>query len=393
MTFKHLPLRRVARTIAGQSPPSAEVTNLDAGTPFLQGNAEFGERHPSPKYQCNSAAKHARAGDMLVSVRAPVGALNVADQTYAVGRGLCAIRPESASLNDRYLWWALQSRAHRLKSVATGSTYEAVTADDVGALEIPFPAPAAQNAIADFLDAETARIDALIETKRRLSDAVHAKFLDSVDVSTSRGPMTSLRRVIKLRTSGPRGWSARIVDGGGVPFVRSGNLVRDDIELSLDEMAYVPLDKSAEALRSRIATGDVLVGITGANTAWVAVANAPTVGGHVSQHVALLRPSQVTGRWLAYCLFAPSTRRALLESQYGGTKQQLGLDELAELSIAVPSIEDQRHRVDHLNSLRTATVEARQAVARSINLLQERRRALITAAVTGRMAVPGVEAA
>ncbi|MFT4790089.1 MAG: type I restriction enzyme S subunit, partial [Paraglaciecola sp.] len=75
----------------GQS-PSSDDCNLDGfGLPFLQGNAEFGVCSPSPKQYCDVARKVANKGDLLFSVRAPVGALNLADQDYGIGRGLCAI--------------------------------------------------------------------------------------------------------------------------------------------------------------------------------------------------------------------------------------------------------------------------------------------------------------
>ena len=72
-------LKQAAMIIAGQSPSSEIVSeNLD-GFPFLQGNAEFGRMHPNPRLACETPSKSAMAGDILLSVRAPVGALNVAD--------------------------------------------------------------------------------------------------------------------------------------------------------------------------------------------------------------------------------------------------------------------------------------------------------------------------
>ena len=158
-------LKRVATVIAGQSPPSSEVSSYEAeGLPFIQGNAEFGRVHPTTIHRCDSAPKKCSTLDVLLSVRAPVGALNVADQSYGIGRGLCAIRPKVGT-NERFLWWALNSLGQELERSSTGSTYLAVTAEDVGELQIPDLSESEQRAIADFLDAETTRIDALIEKK------------------------------------------------------------------------------------------------------------------------------------------------------------------------------------------------------------------------------------
>ena len=117
-------LKYIADLNMGQSPPSEEYNDDRLGTPFLQGNAEFGAHHPTPKIYCPTSKKHASPGDILVSVRAPVGALNIADQGYGIGRGLCAIRPRTNQLERHYAKYLLEVVRTELYAVATGSTYE-----------------------------------------------------------------------------------------------------------------------------------------------------------------------------------------------------------------------------------------------------------------------------
>ena len=143
------------------------VSSSRDGLPFLQGNAEFGEVQPSARYSCAEAPKIAERGDVLLSVRAPVGALNLADRSYGIGRGLCAIRPRPG-IQRRYLWWALHASTPFLYASAAGSTYDAVTVDIVSQLLIPTPAPKKQRDIADYLDANVSRIDTIIYKKRKL---------------------------------------------------------------------------------------------------------------------------------------------------------------------------------------------------------------------------------
>ncbi|MBA3423068.1 MAG: restriction endonuclease subunit S [Rubrobacter sp.] len=154
-------------------------------------------------------------------------------------------------------------------------------------------------------------------------------------------------------------------------------------------MAFVPEPESNEAARSRVRVGDVLVGITGANTGWVGFVEQAQDGGYVSQHVGLLRPRGLHPRWLAYSMFSPSSRDQLLGEQYGGTKQQLSLDELAELIIRVPPREQQEELISRLDQ-QVATVDRLRAkLQHQIELLTEHRQALITAAVTGGLEVAG----
>ena len=156
-------LKHLASIEGGQSPKGDDVglliDDFDA-PPFLQGNAEFSDYNPVPRLFCYIAKRKCFKGDILLSVRAPVGALNVADQQYGIGRGLVAVRCGQADFQT--LWYVMQHSVDWLKSVSTGSTYEAVTVQDVANIPIALPPHPEQRAIADHLDAETARIDTLV---------------------------------------------------------------------------------------------------------------------------------------------------------------------------------------------------------------------------------------
>ncbi|MYA55837.1 hypothetical protein F4X88_06050 [Candidatus Poribacteria bacterium] len=160
-------LKYVADLNMGQSPPSEEYNSDQIGTPFLQGNAEFGLHHPTPKIYCPTAKKYARPGDILLSVRAPVGAINIVDQGYGIGRGLCAIRSRINQLERHYAKYLLEVVRTELHVVATGSTYDAVAVDDISNLTCVVPPLSEQAQIADLLDHKTQRIDDLIATEQR----------------------------------------------------------------------------------------------------------------------------------------------------------------------------------------------------------------------------------
>ena len=98
-------LKFYANIIMGQSPDGKDITD-DGETPFMQGNAEFTEKYPSPIYYCETCNKHSRIGDVLMSVRAPVGELNLSDKIYGIGRGLCSIKAEQ-ELSTSFLWYYL----------------------------------------------------------------------------------------------------------------------------------------------------------------------------------------------------------------------------------------------------------------------------------------------
>ncbi len=149
----------------GQSPDSDDCNTDEIGIPFLQGNAEFGQLNPMPKYWCEVARKFALPNDILLSVRAPVGQINIAEQKYGIGRGICAIAPRS-SMDRRYLWFLLQIIREELTSVSAESTYDAVTVDDVKGMIGVIPPSHEQHAIVNCLDRKTSNLDSLISKIR-----------------------------------------------------------------------------------------------------------------------------------------------------------------------------------------------------------------------------------
>ncbi len=163
---EHWNLKRLkygAVVIMGQSPSSDSYSTDISDRPFLQGNAEFGEKFPVARWYCEQAAKVAPKGSILISVRAPVGALNEADQEYGIGRGLCAISCRCEILDKDFAWYALHLARVQLDATATGSTYDAVSVGDVGDTIMSLPPIPEQVAIANFLSEKTLLIDQLIK--------------------------------------------------------------------------------------------------------------------------------------------------------------------------------------------------------------------------------------
>jgi len=372
------------------APTDSEVHYLRAGSlEGLTGDNALRKMWASPTER---ASYSVRQGDLIVAEGGDVGrsvfAPEVPDDTI-IQNSLHRVRPRSGDV--RFLKYSLEAIYHSgwLDVLCNKATFGHLTREKLAALSVPWPSDESQQrAIADFLDAETARIDVLIEKKRRLDELIRIRLSILIGVTTSEGKATQMRRFISLRTSGPRGWAER-VGSSGVPFIRSANLQVDSIIIKWDGMGFVQESESHEAERSRVRAGDVLVGITGANTGWVGFAERSHDGGYVSQHVGLLRPREINPKWLAYGVSSPSSREQLLGGQYGGTKQQLSLDELAELTIHVPSLERQEELISRLDQQVSSADRLRSKIQRQIKLLTEHRQALITAAVTGQLEVPG----
>ncbi len=323
-------------------------------------------------------------GDVLLSVRAPVGALNVADRPYGIGRGLCAIRPRR-ELNQGFAWWVAVGLAPRLAAVATGSTYDAVTSDDVGTLRIPLPPLVTQRTIADYLDREAARIDALIAAKRRMVELLDERwkeFLDAViwsDVTCTTRVMHIVDRrrpvMYGIVLPGPD------VGDGGVAIVKGGDVAQR--RLSWDALCKTTPEIEAPYARARLRGGDLVIAIRG-GIGDVAIVPHGLTGSNITQDVARVAPRPgICSEWLMYALESPTAQHDVRRRVTGATITGLNIWELDRIVIPMASAERQARDLERLSREAQHLHAMRSALDRQLALLQEHRQALITAAVTG----------
>jgi type I restriction enzyme S subunit len=148
------PLGEIATIIMGQSPPSNTYNLIGEGLPFFQGKTEFTNKHPIAVKWCSKPKKIAEANDILITVRAPVGSTNTANQRCCIGRGIAAIR---SNQNIDYILYFLQSVEKELSLKGTGTIFGGISGKILTDMEIPVPPLDEQKQIASlFQSIETA---------------------------------------------------------------------------------------------------------------------------------------------------------------------------------------------------------------------------------------------
>ncbi len=152
-------LGEVCKIIMGQSPPSDTYNENAKGMPFFQGKAEFTDLYPIVKKYCSKPTKVAEPCDILLSVRAPVGTTNIANQQCCIGRGLAAIRFE----NYKYGFYFLRSIQQELDSKGTGTTFRAISGETIRETLIPLPPLQTQQAIVSKIEELFSELDKGIE--------------------------------------------------------------------------------------------------------------------------------------------------------------------------------------------------------------------------------------
>ena len=244
--WRSVHLGGVAEVVMGQSPPGATVfdwgdqPNNGSGLPFVQGNAEFDGRFPLPVKWCVKPAKIAKPGDVLISVRAPVGETNLADRPLAIGRGLAAIR--FAGSGSAFGWHVLNYAKGAFERVSQGSTFDAIGSNELRALPILLPPLPEQRAIATVLDSIDEAIEgteAVIAATERLRESLrhelltrgvpgwHTEWKEAPGVGTipADWEVVRLGEVAQVRNgTTPSRAKADYWQSGCVPFVKTGQV-------------------------------------------------------------------------------------------------------------------------------------------------------------------------
>jgi len=159
-------LKDVCHLTMGQSPKSEFYNETGDGLQFHQGVTDFGDRFPTDRLFCTVEGRIAKAGDILFSVRAPVGRMNMADKKIMIGRGLSAIRHKDG--HQAFLWEQLRNRFTEDDMMGNGAIFAAVTKDDMQGIELICPPSPLVNAAMTHFEPIHSEIGALTKQIQNL---------------------------------------------------------------------------------------------------------------------------------------------------------------------------------------------------------------------------------
>lgn len=376
--------------ILGQSPPSSAYNKAGDGLPFFQGKADFGLLHPVPRVWCNAGQKLATAGDILMSVRAPVGDVNIATGDCAIGRGVAAIRAGPRT-DPWYLYFALIHAKPELETRATGSTFESVNKSTLSDLTIPFPDRAAQaktgallRTVIDKLAEETSILELVHRLKRAAMEALFTEGLNNeaqkeTDIGlmpvswgkSTLGEVSSLERgrFLHRPRNEPRFY------GGTTPFVQTGDVVRSGGRIR----AYTQtLNTDGVAISRVFPAGTILITIA-ANIGYSGILEFESAC--PDSLVALTPKGGVSAEFLQYWLQMQQPEMDRLAPK--GTQKNINLQFLLPWPVVVPTLDEQQQVVDILDAIdRTIDLHRRKRV-----ILDDLFRALLDKLMTGAIRV------
>lgn len=238
-------LGEAADVFMGQSPPGRTYNTSGVGLPFLQGSAEFGTQTPSPVKWCSQPTRIAETGDLLVSVRAPVGDTNFADQRIAYGRGLAVVRGRDGTLTE-FLRLVIQQGTADLLSRSGGGMFSSITAANLRGYEIALPSVPVQRRIVDLmehLDTHLANLETELATFDQSLKALRRWTFTSLSGAT-------VRAADKFDMLLGRQKSARQSIGEFViPYLRAANVTDAGLNLAdVQSMNFEPHEQAKYCL-------------------------------------------------------------------------------------------------------------------------------------------------
>ena len=343
-------LKEVCNINMGQSPDSSSYNKDGQGIPFFQGNADFGERYPVARTWCNAPVKIANPSDILISVRAPIGALNYAKETCCIGRGLAAITPDSKRVSASYIYWLLKGKNVELNSKGTGSTFKAISRKALEEIKVPNISLETQKQIAAILDKCTEIIAKRKTQLAALDELVKARFVEMFGDVIKNDKGWKVEILEKLTTKIGSGATPR---GGkesysieGISLIRSMNVHNGYFEYK--DLAHISDEQAGQLNNVTVEEKDVLLNITGASVARSCIVPKDILPARVNQHVCIIRCKD--------CLMADFLNRILIDDNYqnllwsiagsGATREAITKQQVENLQIIVPPIELQKEFSD-----------------------------------------------
>lgn len=292
----------------------------------------------------------------------------------------------------RWLYYVLSSL--RLDAMSDDVGVPGLSRERVYNECILLPSAKKQHTIADYLDQETARIDALIAAKRRMGELLDERLIAVRNYAFSATPGWPLKRLLQGRMAYGVLVPTFVEPGVGVPMVRTYNIT-DSGRISHDDVAEIPSSLAQEYRRTSLCAGDLVLSVVGSMGRSAVVSPAEN-GFNLNRPLARIRlsadvPSRLIWHWTRSTHFLDLARL----STGGGTAQPtLNLGDLENFIVGLPQDRDQWPSIlESLDGQWQLVDQATTALQEQITRLQEHRQALITAAVTGQLDISKRKAA
>ena len=376
-------LGEVCEIIMGQSPPSDTYNVNGQGLPFFQGKAEFTELYPVAQKWCKSPNKIAEPNDILLSVRAPVGTTNIANQKCCIGRGLAAIRYE----NYKFVFYFLRSIERELDEKGTGTTFRAISGETIRATEIPLPPLPEQHRIVAKIEALFSQLDnGIAQLKTAQAQLkVYRQAVLKWAFEGNEDETNLLKDVSEKIQIGPFGSQLHQEDyiENGIPLINPMHL--KDGEILPDFKYSISISKRDSLPNYILKAGDVIMGRRG-EMGRCGLVTEKENGWFCGTGSLFVRPRQrVDSTFLYYQLRSDHCKKYLELNAGGTTMTNLNLKIVSSIPIFIPSLEEQHRIVQEIESRLSVCDKLEETITQALQQSEALRQSILKRAFEGRL--------
>lgn len=358
--WKKVRLEECAVITMGQSPASTTYNYEKEGIPFYQGNADFGDIYPKIKCYCTKPIKIANKEEILLSVRAPVGKINIANTRCCIGRGLCSIKVKENKCEMKFLYYLLKSKEKNLNERANGSTFKAINKNQISEIDFYLPNIEIQKKIVLILD----KLVEILRDKKEillqleeLSKSIFEEELGDLRTNEKNWKFIALQNICDVR-DGTHDSPKYVAEG--YPLITSKNILEDKIDFFyVNYISKLDLEKINK--RSKVDRGDILMPMIGTigNPLIVDVEKEFAI-----KNVALLKFNKLKqdNIFIKEILSSNYFLSIIKEKNRGGTQKFLSLNDIRNISIPIVPEEVKAKIISTSNLVQKSKIEIQKSI-------------------------------
>ena len=369
--WRWVKLREVAEVRPGQSPPGASYNSMGVGEPFHQGKTEFGAKYIGAATKWTTEPRRfADAGEIVMSVRAPVGPVNLIKERIAIGRGLGAIKPIRGELMTMFAFYYLRLTEPTITG-NTGSVFASINKREIESINIPLPPLTEQQRIVRVLDEKLALVEQAkqaAEAQLEATNACRTAYLREGIPYTDGDELPTDWRWVKLGTNGifrvesggtPKS-NVKEYWNGSVPWITLADLPAGDFITQIVSTNRTISDHGLNHSAATMLPAGSIVVSSRATIGRIGINRIPLSTNQGFKNVVIEDSTEATAEYVAYALTLLVPQMEELGS--GSTYKEIVKSKFRELTIPLPPLAEQQRIVRVLDD-KLALVEQAKRTA------------------------------
>ena len=354
--MRYVMLKEICSINMGQSPNSESYNENGEGVPFFQGNADFGERYPMTRKWCTAPTKIANAEDILISVRAPIGAMNYAREECCIGRGLAALTPDKTKVSSEFIFWLLKGKNDELNCKGTGSTFKAIGRKVLEEILVPDIELKKQIEYYEIIEKVYAIIQIRKQEILKLDELIKARFVEMFgDPKYNKSDLVKIGEIGALTSGGTPSRAKPEYFEGDIRWYSAGELNSLYLPDSVEHISQMALQQSSAKLFNK---GTLMIGMYDTAAFKMGIL---TEDSSSNQACANLNPRQGFNIVWLYYLF-DIMKPVFLQERQGVRQKNLSLSKIKEFEVPFAPFELQNQFADFVKQVDKSKVVVQEAL-------------------------------